>query len=136
MNDSKFTLSAAAVVMFPATLNGAMGAHALQPMLLQSGREGTWETAVLYQLVHGIALLVAGVWLHTAENAKRPPALFLAAMFWLGGIVLFSGSLYILSLGGPTWVGPITPVGGVCFLSGWLVLAIGVLRMKSRLDTR
>jgi uncharacterized membrane protein YgdD (TMEM256/DUF423 family) len=104
-------------------------------MLERSGHIATWETAVLYQLVHGLALLVVGVWFSASETIKRPPALFLAAMFWLVGVVLFSGSLYVLSFGGPKWAGPVTPLGGLCFLTGWSILAVGVLRMRSPSNT-
>ncbi|HET7535085.1 MAG TPA: DUF423 domain-containing protein [Candidatus Didemnitutus sp.] len=77
----------------------------------------TWRTAVLYQLVHAVALLALAGWrdAHGGSNGK-------IAWCWSAGIVLFSGSLYGLSLGGPTFLGPITPLGGVAFLAGWTLL--------------
>jgi uncharacterized membrane protein YgdD (TMEM256/DUF423 family) len=131
MNPIKSTLAAGALAMFLATLLGAIGAHALRPMLEESGHLHTWETAVLYQLAHGLALLAAGIWLSVRDAAARPRNLALCGKLWLAGIVLFSGSLYILSLGGPRWVGPVTPAGGLCFLAGWMILAVGILRVKS-----
>ncbi len=97
---------------------GAFGAHALRGRLEPSALQ-VFETAVRYQLVHAIALLFAGA---HAGSAPRPGATVAAALF-LAGIVLFSGSLYLyVGTGVPAW-GAVTPVGGVCFMAGWLVLA-------------
>lgn len=100
---------------------GAFGAHALKPRLLELGTLGIWEKAVLYQLVHAVAVvaILAG---------KSPPRGI--AWCWLAGIFLFSGSLYGLALGGPRWLGPITPVGGLCFLLGWGWAALRALRSR------
>lgn len=97
---------------------GAFGAHGLKSTLEAHGTLETWKTAVLYQLVHAVALLALAGWrdAHAGPNAK-------VAVCWSAGIVLFSGSLYWLSLGGPKFLGPVTPLGGVAFLSGWALLA-------------
>lgn len=99
---------------------GAFGAHALKTRLQSAGTESTWDTAVQYHLLHAIVLLALGVW------ARFSPALAgtIAVSGWLfvAGIVLFSGSLYGLALGGPRWLGPVTPLGGLAFIVGWLWL--------------
>ena len=113
MNIPLFRLAAA--LCFLAVALGAFGAHALKATLTAHETMEVWKTAVLYHFLHALALLVLGT-LPTA--GKIAPALFLA------GIVLFSGSLYLLALTNLKWLGPITPLGGLCFLSGWLCLAI------------
>jgi len=93
---------------------GAMGAHALAGVLAVHGREGVWQTAVFYQVVHGF-----GIWL----NALSPGRDRVAAYCFLAGVVVFSGSLYLLALTEWRWLGAVTPIGGVAFLAGWLRLA-------------
>jgi uncharacterized membrane protein YgdD (TMEM256/DUF423 family) len=97
---------------------GAFGAHALKDHLLERGTTSAWQTAVFYNLMHAIALLSAGLYGLATPDAAKPAARACAA--WAGGVVLFSGSLYLLSLGGPRWLGPITPLGGVLLVGGWL----------------
>lgn len=96
---------------------GAMGAHALAPKLTPDRLE-TYELAARYQLFHALALLA------TAWASTRWPgsAISAAGWFFFIGIILFSGSLYTLSLGGPRWFAFITPFGGVSFLIGWALL--------------
>ncbi|MGJ3242118.1 MAG: DUF423 domain-containing protein [Opitutales bacterium] len=115
----KLSAVAAGVLGATGVVAGALGAHALADRLAEAGRLGVWETAVLYQLVHAVALLALGGW------AGRLRAGRAIAVFWLGGTILFSGSLYGLSLGGPGWLGPVTPVGGLLLILGWLLLATG-----------
>jgi uncharacterized membrane protein YgdD (TMEM256/DUF423 family) len=105
----------AAVAGFLAVALGAFGAHGLKNVLAQNGTAAVWETAVFYHLVHAVMLFVL---------AERKP--LTAGPWWcfLAGIVIFSGSLYLLAASGVHWLGVITPVGGVCFLAGWLWLAI------------
>lgn len=109
---------AAAVLGFLGVALGAFGAHALKPALEAHGSVETWKTAVLYQLVHAVALLALAGWrdAHGGPNSR-------VAALWTAGVVLFSGSLYWLALGGPKILGPITPLGGVAFLAGWALLA-------------
>ncbi len=89
---------------------GAFGAHGLETLLAERGMTKTWETAVLYQLVHTVAILAVGA----ARPGNRAPVLC-----WALGIILFSGSLYLLALGGPGFLGPITPLGGLLLIAGW-----------------
>ena len=96
---------------------GAFGAHGLRDRLDPS-QLSSWQTAVQYQLVHGIALLIVGVWLlQTGVGALR-----YAAVFFAVGVVLFCGSIYILVLTSASWRGPVTPVGGLFLMVGWLVV--------------
>lgn len=109
---------------------GAFGAHALRARLDAEGL-GAWETAVLYQLVHGLALLATAA---LAPLAPRGYWLDRAALALALGTLLFSGSIYWLSLGGPGWLGPVTPIGGVLLILGWLgaVLALTGGRVPRR----
>lgn len=105
---------------------GAFGAHALRARL-SPGDLGIFETAVRYQMYHALALLAV------AWAAQRWPG---AATQWAGwlfvaGILIFSGSLYILVLTGPRWMGAITPIGGVALIAGWVCLMLGALRSGS-----
>jgi uncharacterized membrane protein YgdD (TMEM256/DUF423 family) len=93
---------------------GAFGAHALKAVLITRGTGAIWETAVLYHLVHAIAVFA------TATVLPGPrPWLARAAISWTLGVILFSGSLYAFALGGPHWLVYITPLGGLAFLIGW-----------------
>lgn len=123
-------IAAAAALTGLGVVLGAFGAHALRPTLEATGRVSAWETAVLYHLLHGVALLAVGVW---RENAPPDFAARLsrwAGGLWMGGVVLFSGSLYLLGVGGPRWLGPVTPFGGVLLIAGWGVLAVGAMRRR------
>lgn len=101
---------------------GAFGAHALRAFLLDRGTAEVWQTGVHYQLVHALALLGLAGWL----RAERSPAALAragwAARCWIVGGLLFSGSLYLLAAGAPNWVGPVTPLGGLALLAGWVLL--------------
>lgn len=102
---------------------GAFGAHALKqrlsPELLS-----VWHTGATYQMFHALALLAVGLWIARAPHA----ALTWAGWLFAVGTVLFSGSLYALALSGVRVLGAITPIGGLCFLAGWLNLAWAALR--------
>lgn len=103
---------------------GAFGAHGLRSQL-SAGALETWQTAVLYHLLHALALLMVGVWLRAADAAGAEPAsgaLTIAGWSFVTGVLLFSGSLYWLALGGPRLLGPVTPLGGVALMVGWLAL--------------
>lgn len=105
---------------------GAFGAHALREMLERSGRFDTFETAVRYQFYHVLALLAIGV-LWTARPELR--TLGTTGWLWLGGILVFSGSLYALCFTGVTKLGAVAPVGGLLFLAGWLSLFLAVRQL-------
>ncbi|WP_370583206.1 DUF423 domain-containing protein [Pontibacter sp. FD36] len=103
---------------------GAFGAHALAPMLRATNRVETFETAVKYQMYHTLALLAVGLLLFKIEH----PALQIAAWAFLIGIIIFSGSLYTLTMTGITWLGAITPIGGTALIVGWAALFYAVLK--------
>jgi uncharacterized membrane protein YgdD (TMEM256/DUF423 family) len=105
---------------------GAFGAHGLSGLLEGRGSESAWETAVFYQLVHALALLAVAGWRGPGSASAAWP---LAC--WGGGVVLFSGSLYALALGGPGFLGPVTPAGGVLLIAGWLWLLLLGLRRRA-----
>jgi uncharacterized membrane protein YgdD (TMEM256/DUF423 family) len=117
-------LSLGAASAFVAVAAGAFGAHALRDRL-SADMLGTWQTAAAYQMYHALALLAVGIVLGRFSS-EGPPWLTAAGWFFLAGTVLFSGSLYALALSGVTWLGAVTPLGGVAFLLGWAVFAIGV----------
>jgi uncharacterized membrane protein YgdD (TMEM256/DUF423 family) len=95
---------------------GAFGAHALRARLAPE-LLAAWQTGVLYHLLHSVALLALGLFAQaTGRTVTVPASLFTA------GIVLFSGSLYLLAGLGQRWAGPITPLGGLCLIAGWLAL--------------
>jgi uncharacterized membrane protein YgdD (TMEM256/DUF423 family) len=101
---------------------GAFGAHSLRDLLLERGMTTAWETASRYQLLHAIALFAGAIGLNSFQGSVQK-RLSLASVCWVGGTVLFSGSLYFLALGGPRWLGPITPFGGLALLAGWVFVA-------------
>jgi uncharacterized membrane protein YgdD (TMEM256/DUF423 family) len=105
----------AAALCFLAVAFGAFGAHWLKPMLEARGLADVWNKAVLYHFVHAIALFVLALVGSTNRGA-----------WWLlfAGIIIFSGSLYVMGLTGVRWLGAVTPIGGLCFLAGWAWLAI------------
>ncbi len=108
---------------------GAFGAHGpLRVLLDQRGTHESWETAVHYQLVHAITLLAVGVWLRTAGSIDRPRALVWASRGWVAGTLLFSGTIYLLAVGGPKFLGPFTPLGGLCLMLGWASLIVAAVR--------
>ena len=118
-------LAAGAILAGIGVAAGAFGAHALGDRLPPDLLD-VFETGVRYHLVHALALLVVGLALEL-----RPHRLWDAAG-WLfsGGILVFAGSLYALALTGVRWLGAITPIGGVCFLAGWVVVALAALRSR------
>ena len=103
---------------------GAFGAHGLKESLSAEGKP-VYQTAVLYHLIHGLALLAVG-WLATLKPME--PMIPRAGWAFVIGIVLFSGSLYLLSVTGIKKLGMITPLGGLAFLFGWLWLALSAAR--------
>ncbi len=101
---------------------GAMGAHALSTRLAPD-RLAIYEVGVRYQVYHALALL-AVAW--ACERFGAPAGA--AGWAFVAGILIFSGSLYALAFGAPRWFGAITPIGGLCFLAGWLLLVVAALR--------
>jgi uncharacterized membrane protein YgdD (TMEM256/DUF423 family) len=114
---SHWIIIAAGLLGFTGVGLGAFGAHALKDTLTASGTLPLWQTAVQYHLIHAVALLAIGVWPGAGNQAHW------IAWCWTAGVMLFSGSLYGLALGGPRILGPITPIGGLALLAGWLLVA-------------
>lgn len=117
------SLIVGALALFTGVGTGAFGAHGLKahatPDML-----AVWETAVLYQLVHGLGLL-AIVACSAHLNARLQGwACTLLTM----GILVFSGSLYVLVLSGTHWLGAVTPLGGLAFMAGWALLGLAALK--------
>jgi len=114
----RFFFAAGSLLAFLAVAMGAFAAHALKSRL-SSDMLAIFEVGVRYHMYHALALLAV------AWAASRWPesSASMAGWFFLAGIVIFSGSLYALSLSEMRWLGAITPIGGVAFLIGWLVLA-------------
>ena len=102
---------------------GAFGAHGLRQRL-SGDLLAVFETGARYQMYHALALLFVA-WAVTLWPAAPVRA---AGWLFIGGTIVFSGSLYLLALTGARWWGAVTPVGGVLFLAGWLSLAIGIWR--------
>ena len=113
MINSYFRISA--VAGFLAVALGAFGAHGLHGLLEKNNMVEVWRTASTYHLIHAAVLLFV---------ADRLPCARLAWGLFMAGIVLFSGSLYLLAATGLHWLGAITPLGGICLLGGWMVLAL------------
>jgi len=112
---------------FLAVAFGAFGAHGLKA-ILSVEMLAVYKTAVTYQMWHALGLGLLALLRH-----QHPDARLLAYAGWLmfAGIILFSGSLYALSLSGLKWLGMITPLGGVCFLIAWLLLIIFAVKANS-----
>lgn len=119
----KVFFAAGAVSAFIGVAAGAFGAHGLKSRL-DAEMLAVFETGVRYQMYHAFALIVV------AWAATRWPGTLVTASGWffLVGTLLFSGSLYLLSLTGIRWLGAITPLGGLAFLAGWLCLASVALK--------
>lgn len=116
MSTPSLSRLAAALVALGIIL-GALGAHgSVHDILVARGSLGTWETAVLYHLIHAIAL-----WTMAGRTSGKTPA---PAWLLLAGLLCFCGSLYFLSLAKVPALGPVTPLGGLAFILGWLWLAI------------
>jgi uncharacterized membrane protein YgdD (TMEM256/DUF423 family) len=99
---------------FLAVTLGAFGSHSLKAILAPD-MLAVFETGARYQMYHALALLAVGWAAH-----QYPQASFrIAGWLFVAGILLFSGSLYVLALSGVRWLGAVTPLGGVCFLAGW-----------------
>ena len=123
MSAERLFIALGAASGFLAVGAGAFGAHALRARL-SPDLLAVFETGARYHMYHALAL-VAAAWV-----AHRWPGPLAAWAGWLfvAGTVVFSGSLYTLALTGTRWLGAVTPLGGLCFLAGWLCMALAVLR--------
>jgi uncharacterized membrane protein YgdD (TMEM256/DUF423 family) len=115
-------LTAAAALGALSVALGAFGAHSLKETLSEQSLN-TFETAVRYQFYHVFALALAGILRGYFPGGR----IRFAGILFIAGMILFSGSLYLLiALPEMRWLGAITPLGGLCFIGGWIMLAIGV----------
>lgn len=124
---TKFFISIAAVMAGLSVASGAFASHALKDKLSEKALE-IFETGSKYQMYHALALLMVGLFLTRIE--VTPTLLNAAGWAFIIGVVLFSGSLYALSLSGIKWLGAITPLGGIAFLVGWACFAIAAWSFK------
>jgi uncharacterized membrane protein YgdD (TMEM256/DUF423 family) len=120
----RFPLLAAGILGLTGVAIGAFGAHALKATLMERGMMQAWETGSRYHLFHAVALIGVAAWVRVTVGSNAARLMVWAARLWCVGIVLFSGSLYWLAVGGPRWLGPVTPFGGVALMAGWLMLLI------------
>lgn len=123
---SRIFLAIAAVFGGISVILGAFATHALKEKLSQRALE-IWSTGTKYQMYHALALILVALLLSRLPSST---ALVVAGYSFILGIVLFSGSLYALSLSGIKILGAVTPLGGVAFITGWLCLAIAALNTE------
>lgn len=129
--NAKNTMAMSAFFGAAAVMLGAFGAHALKGML-SDDRLQTWHTGVEYQVYHALALLAVSILIRSHDNRLYA----WAARFFTTGIFLFSGSLYLLAsrnligMENDLWMGALTPIGGLCFIAGWMALFLGAVRQK------
>lgn len=123
MNDKIFLVTGA-LLMALAVGFGAFGAHIVQD-LLTPDRFEVYQTAVRYHFYHALGLLIVGV---IIQHLGVSGWLKWSGYFLFGGLVIFSGSLYLLTLTDTGWLGAVTPLGGAAFILGWICLAIGIAK--------
>jgi uncharacterized membrane protein YgdD (TMEM256/DUF423 family) len=122
---SRFSGIIGCLAALAAVMLGAFGAHALKGTLVEAGTLEVWQTAVDYHIWHALALVLCAVIPGATRTVRLAVALFTV------GILLFSGSLYWLALGGPSWLGPVTPLGGLALMTGWAALASAFWRLNT-----
>ncbi len=124
---AKLFITLASLSAMLAVVFGAFGAHALKSRL-DDYAMGVFQTAVQYHFYHSLALLAVGV-----IALSQPQTALLRSSGWLFivGMVVFSGSLYLLSISGLRWLGAITPLGGLAFIAGWACLAAASWKLLS-----
>ena len=125
LNTINLIIAFGAFNAFIAVAAGAFAAHGLKD-ILSIEYLNTFRTAADYQMMHGIGLILIGILNKQDTNRSN----IVAAVFMFVGIILFSGSLYLLTLTGIKWLGIITPFGGLCFLVAWLTLGFNYLLKK------
>lgn len=122
MSNPKIIVAIAAFLLAIAVAAGAFGAHALKNTLSPERLE-TWQTAVQYHAWHALGLMLISLIGTQFDVVVTWPASLI-----LAGILVFSGSLYILCLSGMSWLGAITPIGGVAFIAGWILFGVQLLK--------
>ena len=128
MNEPRLPLLLAAIAGFTAVAIGAFGAHGLKERL-SADLLAIFEVGVRYHAYHALALLALAAFGHRLGRAGT-----VAAWCFFVGILVFGGSLYALALTGHRWLGAVTPIGGVCFLAGWLALGVAAVRAAPHAD--
>lgn len=121
---ARLFLALGAIAMFLAVALGAFGAHALKNQLAPD-MLAIFRTGVEYHFYHALGLLAVGL---VSMRMPESRSLRASGALMTAGIVIFSGSLYLLALTGTRWLGAVTPIGGVCFIAAWLVLAAALAR--------
>ncbi|MBE0339220.1 DUF423 domain-containing protein [Paenibacillus sp. 23TSA30-6] len=120
----KILLGLGCIMMVLAVVLGAFGAHALKKRL-SADMMSIFQTGIQYHIAHGLGLILLGV---VAGNLVHSSLIVTAGWVMLAGILLFSGSLYALSLSGVKKLGAITPIGGVAFLASWVLVIVAVVQ--------
>jgi uncharacterized membrane protein YgdD (TMEM256/DUF423 family) len=123
----RVALAWAGVLGATGVILGAFGAHSLRNTLDASGMREVWDTASRYQLLHAAALVGFAGWLRASPSPGNSCATW-AVRLWALGTLLFAGSLYILALGAPRWVGAVTPIGGLALIAGWILAACAAFK--------
>ena len=125
---AKFFLLFAAINGMIAVILGAFGAHALKNSISAS-LLSAYQTGIQYHFIHVLALVGLALFILRLPSAVAVPLpLIVTGYLWMVGVMLFSGSLYGIAIGAPSWFGPITPLGGLLLIMGWLSFAIGIAR--------
>lgn len=118
-------MAAACALGFSGVGLGALGAHFLRDKFIPDGTR-VWSTAVQYHLLHAVAMLATQLALRRGGlSPALASKLSLAHNLWGGGVLFFSGSLYVLALDGPRVFGPVTPIGGLLMMAGWAAAGLG-----------
>lgn len=120
---NRFSLAAGGISCALAVMLGAFAAHGLKS-IISPAMIAVFQTGVDYQFIHGLALILFGLLGNSGYKLKW------ASIFAIVGIVFFSGSLYLLATTGIKIFGPITPLGGVCFIVSWLLFTVSVIKHK------
>ncbi len=124
----KWMLLSGALFSLTSVILGAFAAHGLKNKIDETAL-GIFQTAATYQMTHGLALILCGLFAFQLQsNPNASSWINISAICFMVGIVFFSGSLYGLALTGQKWLGPITPLGGLLFIIGWVSFSISVLK--------
>lgn len=125
----RFFLSTGAILAAISVAGGAFASHALKGKL-DDRALAIFETGARYQMYHAIALVLVALFIFISKTEFADPLLTASGIAFIVGIVLFSGSLYVLSLSGVKGLGAVAPLGGTAFIVGWVCLAIAAWRLK------
>ena len=123
--NARLLMSIAATYGLVAVLLGAFAAHGLKEVLSASSL-ASWQTGVTYQMTHALVLLVIGLWLRQGGSNLVKVAGVLFAI----GVLVFSGSIYALVLLQVSWLGPVTPLGGLCLIAGWGCMLVAAVQSE------